>query len=94
MSKKNRYKMIKKIFPNHFILFVFNSNYSSYMLDFILLKYLKNKKNLESYLEEKEISYVIIDNITIIKEKKYSSSNFNLFFFRCFLKEIVKKNKR
>ncbi len=53
MSKKNRYKMIKKIFPNHFILFVFNSNYSSYMLDFILLKYLKNKKKFRILFRRK-----------------------------------------
>ena len=58
---KERYEVIKKLYPNYLILLIKNNKYYTFDEDKIIFNYLKRKLN--------NINYIILDNLDIIVKK-------------------------
>ncbi len=74
MSGYNRYKILKKSFNNYCIIFINNS----YGIDKEILKDIN-----------KSISYIIVDNLTIIKIYNSYNNQYNKYFYYECLKTII-----
>ena len=88
MSGYNRYKILKKCFNNNCILFINKDCFNSYDID---RKIIINNK--EKYLENKNISYIIVDNLTIIKIYNACNNLYDKYFYYYGIKEILDKIK-
>ena len=58
---KERYEVIKKLYPNYLILLIKNNKYYTFDEDKLIFNYLKRKFN--------NINYIILDNLDIIVKK-------------------------
>ena len=58
---KERYEVIKKLYPNYLILLIKNNKYYTFDEDKLIFNYLKRKLN--------NINYIILDNLDIIVKK-------------------------
>jgi hypothetical protein len=70
---KNRYEIIKSLYPNYLILIKKKNKYFTFNIDKNILKYINYKKNKD--LEKKNINYLILDNLDIIKTTDYKEKN-------------------
>ena len=66
MSKINRYKFIKKMYPDYLILIVSKKNLISFNIDNLIYKYYKDK------VFKLNINYIILDGLDIIVKKELS----------------------
>lgn len=80
MSKYNRYKFIKKMYPDYLILLLKNNTLSSFEVDNLIYKYYHNK------VFKLNINYIILDNLDIVKydNNKYYYSKLVI------LKELIR----
>ncbi len=67
---KERYEVIKKLYPNYLILIIKNSKYYTFDEDKLIFNYLKRKLN--------NINYIILDNLDIIVKKEYENNYYYL----------------
>lgn len=58
---KERYEVIKKLYPNYLILLIKNNKYYTFDEDKLIFNYLKRKLN--------NINYIILDNLDIIVKR-------------------------
>lgn len=77
MSEYNRYKILKRCFNNYCIIFV---NNNSYGIDKELIK-----------IKDKNISYIIVDNLTIVKLYKSINNQYSRYFYYYGIKKILDK---
>ena len=91
MSKNTRYWMIKKKYRDHFIIFMeTNHKVSSYGMDQEIMKTLKINQ-LEKNLHFRNISYLILDNLTIVKKVDFLENNqYSKYFYFVEIQKILK----
>ena len=65
---KERYEVIKKLYPNYLILIIKNNKYYTFDEDKLIFNYLKRKFN--------NINYIILNNLDIIIKKEYENNNY------------------
>ena len=86
---KNRYRIIKELYPNYLILIKKNNKLISAEIDKEIINYLKIKKF--RYLKKRKINYLILDNLNIIKIHDYKNDNYETLYMKVSLLKIVKK---
>lgn len=82
---KERYEVIKKIYPNYLILLIKNNKYYTFDEDKIIFNYIN--RNLNRY----EINYIILDNLDIIVKKEYENNNYLNYYFKINLINILER---
>lgn len=88
MSLKNRYIFIKRTYPNTLVLFDKKNKFASYksereFLDFLKFKDLKDLNRLK-------INYIIISNMTILKQVNFANNQYLLQYKRFRLNKIAR----
>lgn len=93
MSKVTRYKMLKRKYSEYCILFVDNKtgNFSSCGIDAKIIEL--SKYELETFLVRRKISYIIIDNLVIVKKVDFIDNHYSDFFFSLALQVVLKRLK-
>ena len=84
MSKINRYKFIKKMYPDYLILLLKNNTLSSFEVDNLIYKYYHNK------VFKLNINYIILDNLDIVKLVKYDNNKYYYYSKLVILKELIR----
>ena len=82
---KERYELIKKLYPNYLILLIKNNKYYTFDEDKIIFNYIN--RNLNRY----EINYIILDNLDIIVKKEYENNNYLNYYFKINLINILER---
>ncbi len=82
---KERYEVIKKLYPNYLILLIKNNKYYTFDEDKIIFNYIN--RNLNRY----EINYIILDNLDIIVKKEYENNNYLNYYFKINLINILER---
>lgn len=82
---KERYEVIKKLYPNYLILLIKNNKYYTFDEDKIIFNYIN--RNLNKY----EINYIILDNLDIIVKKEYENNNYLNYYFKINLINILER---
>lgn len=94
MSRENRYKITKQIHPDYIILIKYKDKYITYNNDTLIcsyLKFYKNNKYRFYVFEQKQINYLVLDELDIIRIKQYKENNYNRYVYITNIKRIVKK---
>lgn len=82
---KERYEVIKTLYPNYLILLIKNNKYYTFDEDKIIFNYIN--RNLNKY----EINYIILDNLDIIVKKEYENNNYINYYFKVNLINILER---
>lgn len=82
---KERYEVIKKLYPIYLILLIKNNKYYTFDEDKIIFNYIN--RNLNKY----EINYIILDNLDIIVKKEYENNNYLNYYFKVNLINILER---
>ena len=82
---KERYNVLKHIYPNYLILLIKNNKYYTFDEDKIIFNYIN--RNLNKY----EINYIILDNLDIIVKKEYENNNYLNYYFKANLINILER---
>lgn len=80
---KERYEVIKKLYPNYLILLVKNNKYITFNEDKLIYNYL-NKKLIN-------INYIILDNLEIIDKKEYENNNYMYYYLKVKLINAIER---
>lgn len=80
---KERYEVIKKLYPNYLILLIKNNKYYTFDEDKLIFNYLKRKLN--------NINNIILDNLDIIVKKEYENNNYLNYYFKVNLINILER---
>ena len=80
---KERYEVIKKLYPNYLILLIKNNKYYTFDEDKLIFNYLKRKLN--------NINYIILDNLDIIVKKEYENNYYLNYYFKINLINILER---
>ena len=87
---KNRYLILKSMYPKFWVLIKRSEKYFTFNNDKLLWIYFKNK-NLNSL----KINYLVLENLEIIKKKEYNENKYEEYLLRAYLikkvREIVLK---
>lgn len=92
-TMKNRYQIIKKLYPNYLILFLKKEKYISVGIDKKIIKYLKIKsfKKINNY----KINYLILDNLEITYKQNFNEENiYQRTYLIVSLLEIINKIRK
>lgn len=95
MSIYKRYSIIKKLYNESLVIFNEKNNVTSCYYDWWLLQGFKHKKNLLRQLDKKQINYVMVENINVLEEKKFSNNQYNrIYYFEIFnnIFQFIKKH--
>ena len=84
---KERYEVIKKLYPNYLILIRYKDKIKTFKEDNLIYNYLN--KNIEKL----HINYIILNKLDIEKIKEYSDNNYINIYFKIKLINILKKLK-
>ena len=80
---KERYEVIKKLYPNYLILIRYKDK----------LKTFKEDKIIYNYINKNNINYIILDKLDIEKIKEYSDNNYINIYFKIKIINILKNVK-
>ena len=80
---KERYNVLKHIYPNYLILLIKNNKYYTFDEDKLIFNYLKRKLN--------NINYIILDNLDIIVKKEYENNKYLNNYFKINLINILER---
>ena len=84
---KERYEVIKKLYPNYLILIRYKDKIKTFKEDNLIYNYLN--KNIEKL----HINYIILDKLDIEKIKEYSDNNYINIYFKIKIINILKNVK-
>lgn len=91
-----RYWFLKKIYPNYLLLFKTNKNklgYRCFGIDIYILNSIRNYtinfNVIKSRLENLNINYMIIDNLTIEKVYENKTNIYNDYLYKCIVLNIL-----
>ncbi len=91
MSLKTRYIYFKKNYMEYCCLFILkNQKISSCELDLELLNLLK-EKDIQKFLNQSHINYLIVDNLKIIQKKEFCDNQYHKFIYFMETKKIIKR---
>ena len=82
MGKIIRFKILKKKYPNLCILFQDKKYMTTYSFE-------KEIGTTEKELIKKSVSYLIIDNLSIIKINKFQNNSYCVLLYRKMIKNIL-----
>ena len=82
---KERYEVIKKLYPNYLILLIKNNKYYTFDEDKLIYTYIN--RNLNKH----EINYIILNNLDIIIKKEYENNNYINYYFKVNLINILER---
>ena len=82
---KERYEVIKKLYPNYLILLIKNNKYYTFDEDKLIYTYIN--RNLNKH----EINYIILNNLDIIVKKEYENNNYLNYYFKINLINILER---
>ena len=85
---KERYEVIKKLYPNYLILIRYKDKIKTFKEDKIIYNYIN--KNINKY----HINYIILDKLDIEKTKEYSDNNYINIYFKIKIINILKNVKQ
>jgi len=80
MTKINRYKFAKYNYKDYLILLLCKGKYKSFNVDKKILKII-NFKKLDN-LNKRQINYIILDNLTIIKKKQFKNNKYYNYYVK------------
>ena len=87
MSKDKRFRIIKQKYPDYLIIFLNRNKFTSYSFDLNIIDF--SKKNIEKVLIEKQVSYLIFDNLSLIKQKDFEINKYNYYFYKNNIIKII-----
>ena len=90
---KNRYEVIKKLYPEYIIILIKKAKYITIDTDKEIMDYLKidslNK------LKKFKMNYLILDNLEIVDIKEYNqNNNYKIYYLRLSILKIIYKIKK
>lgn len=74
---KERYKVLKKIYPYYLILIKKNNKYYTFYEDKLIYKNIKNIKNIKNL---NNINYIVLNNLEIEIKKEYENNNYLYYY--------------
>ena len=86
---KERYEVIKKLYPNYLILIRYKDKLKTFKEDKIIYNYINKNININKY----HIKYIILDKLDIEKIKEYSDNNYINIYFKVKIINILKNVK-
>ena len=90
MSKVTRYRMLKRKYSEYCVLFLDkNGTFFSCGIDAKIVAL--SKYELEPFLVRRQISYIIIDNLDIVKKVDFVTNHYSNFFFSLVLQIILQR---
>ena len=90
MSRINRYKFTKNIYPNYIVLLTRKNKYITYDIDLKLIDYLEVDEDL-TILDKLHINYLVLDDLEIINIKSYKDNNYDKYCLGLVINKVVKK---
>ena len=84
---KERYEVIKKLYPNYLILIRYKDKLKTFKEDKIIYNYIN--KNINKY----HINYIILNKLNNEKIKEYSDNNYINIYFKIKIINILKNVK-
>ena len=84
---KERYEVIKKLYPNYLILIRYKDKIKTFKEDNLIYNYLNNNIN------KTHINYIILNKLDIEKIKEYSDNNYINIYFKVKIINILKNVK-
>ena len=84
---KERYEVIKKLYPNYLILIRYKDKLKTFKEDKIIYNYIN--KNINKY----HINYIILNKLDIEKIKEYSDNNYINIYFKIKIINLLKNMK-
>ena len=91
---KTRYLFLKKLYPDTVLLFVENGKDNVYGMDMKIKLFCPYDTSFNSWLEEKQISYLKIENLKILTYKKKKNNSYKEWIDKVKLYEILILLKR
>lgn len=90
MSRINRYKFTKNIYPDYIVLLTRKNKYITYDIDLKLIDYLEVDEDL-TILDKLHINYLVLDDLEIINIKSYKDNNYDKYCLGLVINKVVKK---
>ena len=90
MSRINRYKFTKNIYPDYIVLLTRKNKYITFDIDLKLIDYLEVDEDL-SILDKLHINYLVLDDLEIINIKSYKDNNYDKYCLGLVINKVVKK---
>ena len=90
MSRINRYKFTKNIYPNYIVLLTRKNKYITFDIDLKLIDYLEVDEDL-TILDKLHINYLVLDDLEIINIKSYKDNNYDKYCLGLVINKVVKK---
>ena len=90
MSRINRYKFTKNIYPDYIVLLTRKNKYITFDIDLKLIDYLEVDEDL-TILDKLHINYLVLDDLEIINIKSYKDNNYDKYCLGLVINKVVKK---
>ena len=90
MSRINRYKFTKNIYPDYIVLLTRKNKYITFDIDLKLIDYLEVDEDL-TILDKLHINYLVLDDLEIINIKSYKDNNYDKYCLGLIINKVVKK---
>ena len=90
MSRINRYKFTKNIYPDYIVLLNKKNKYITFDIDLKLIDYLEVDEYL-TILDKLHINYLVLDDLEIINIKSYKDNNYDKYCLGLVINKVVKK---
>ena len=90
MSRINRYKFTKNIYPDYIVLLTRKNKYITFDIDLKLTDYLEVDEDL-TILDKLHINYLVLDDLEIINIKSYKDNNYDKYCLGLVINKVVKK---
>ena len=90
MSRINRYKFTKNIYPDYIVLLNKKNKYITFDIDLKLIDYLEVDEDL-TILDKLHINYLVLDDLEIINIKSYKDNNYDKYCLGLVINKVVKK---
>ena len=91
MSRINRYKFIKRMYPDYLIVFWTNSGYKYEGIDKdIMMNFCHNDYKLK-WLQKKHINYLVMDNLEIVSKYDDKQNSYHKYFYLASFSNILSK---
>lgn len=81
--KDTRYKILKKKFPDYFIIVNHKSSFKTFNIDKIIYNYInpKTNKDLYIFLEKNKVNYILLDNNNKTSFKIFDNNNYQKIYY-------------
>jgi len=88
----NRYNEIKNLYKNYLIIIKVKDKYKTIGMDNRIYEYLNLKKF--KYLKNKQINYLILDNLDIVEKKDNENNRYDEYYIKTKLTNVLRVVER